>query len=76
MYGLLCAIVFVIRLLLDRWFVLQQFYTDGARIEAAFRKYFHRAPPSQTEDSYEVLVCHANVIRYVVCRSEKRKNFI
>jgi len=47
----------------------QQFYTDGARIEAAFRKYFHRAESEQTNDSYEIMVCHANVIRYFVCRS-------
>ena len=45
-----------------------QFLTDGVRIEAAFRKYFHRAPPQQETDSYEVIVCHANVIRYFVCR--------
>ncbi|XP_013404680.1 serine/threonine-protein phosphatase PGAM5, mitochondrial isoform X3 [Lingula anatina] len=46
-----------------------QFFEDGARIEAAFRKYFHRAKPSQEKDSYEVYVCHANVIRYFVCRA-------
>jgi serine/threonine-protein phosphatase PGAM5 len=46
----------------------QQFYQDGARIEAAFRKYFHRAEKSQETDSYDILVCHANVIRYFVCR--------
>ncbi|XP_046351530.1 serine/threonine-protein phosphatase PGAM5, mitochondrial-like isoform X1 [Haliotis rufescens] len=46
-----------------------QFYKEGARIEAAFRKYFHRAEPDQTEDSYEIIVCHANVIRYFVCRA-------
>lgn len=46
-----------------------EFFRDGPRIEAAFRKYFHRAPPSQTEDSIEILVCHANVIRYFVCRA-------
>lgn len=46
-----------------------KFYTDGARIEAAFRKYVHRASPSQEKDSYEVFVCHANVIRYFVCRA-------
>ncbi|XP_050302247.1 serine/threonine-protein phosphatase Pgam5, mitochondrial-like isoform X2 [Anthonomus grandis grandis] len=45
------------------------FFEDGARIEAAFRKYFHRADPQQTEDSYHVLVCHANVIRYLTCRA-------
>ncbi|XP_049793637.1 serine/threonine-protein phosphatase PGAM5, mitochondrial isoform X1 [Schistocerca nitens] len=46
-----------------------QFHRDGARIEGAFRKYFHRAKSSQTSDSYEILVCHANVIRYFVCRA-------
>lgn len=47
----------------------KQFFEDGARIEAAFRKYFHRADPTQAKDSYEILVCHANVIRYFVCRA-------
>lgn len=46
-----------------------QFYQDGARIEAAFRKYFHRADAKQIEDSHQVVVCHANVIRYFVCRA-------
>ncbi|XP_067014759.1 serine/threonine-protein phosphatase PGAM5, mitochondrial isoform X2 [Anabrus simplex] len=45
------------------------FFQDGPRIEAAFRKYFHRAHASQKADSYEILVCHANVIRYFVCRA-------
>lgn len=43
--------------------------TDGVRIEAAFRKYFHRAYVTQKEDSYEIIVCHANVIRYFACRA-------
>ena len=47
---------------------VQQFYQDGARIEAAFRKYFHRADPEQKGDSVEVIICHANVIRYFICR--------
>ena len=47
---------------------LEEFFRDGARIEAAFRKHFHRAPPTQESSSIEVLVCHANVIRYFVCR--------
>eukprot|EP00794_Sanderia_malayensis_P014406 gene14406-15906_t len=46
-----------------------EFYQDGSRIEAAFRKYFHRAPPEQLDDSHELIVCHANVIRYFVCRA-------
>lgn len=44
------------------------FFSEGARIEAAFRRYIHRASPKQKTDSYEVIVCHANVIRYFVCR--------
>lgn len=47
----------------------KQFFQDGARIESAFRKYFHRADPSQKDDSYEIIVCHANVIRYFICRA-------
>ncbi|XP_026880975.2 serine/threonine-protein phosphatase PGAM5, mitochondrial isoform X2 [Electrophorus electricus] len=45
------------------------YHEDGARIEAAFRRYIHRAEPKQKEDSYEIIVCHANVIRYFVCRA-------
>uniref|UniRef100_A0A914HPC9 Serine/threonine-protein phosphatase PGAM5, mitochondrial n=1 Tax=Globodera rostochiensis TaxID=31243 RepID=A0A914HPC9_GLORO len=44
-------------------------YTDGARIEAAFRKFIHRAKPKQKEDSFELFFFHANVIRYFVCRA-------
>lgn len=51
------------------WKPEASFFEDGARIEAAFRKYFQRASPSQKCDSYEVIVCHANVIRYFVCRA-------
>ncbi|KAG8291856.1 Serine/threonine-protein phosphatase pgam5, mitochondrial [Homalodisca vitripennis] len=46
-----------------------QFFEDGARIEAAFRRHIHRADPRQKEDSYEIIVCHANVIRYFICRA-------
>ncbi|XP_049520801.1 serine/threonine-protein phosphatase Pgam5, mitochondrial [Dermacentor silvarum] len=49
--------------------VLDIFLTDGSRIEAGFRKYFHRASPSQKQDSHEIIVCHANVIRYCICRA-------
>jgi len=54
---------------LNRWKPQHYFAVDGARIEAAFRKYFHRADVEQEKDSYEVIVCHANVIRYFVCRA-------
>jgi len=47
----------------------QTFFQDNPRIEGAFRKYIHRASPSQTEDSYDLIVCHGNVIRYFVCRA-------
>ncbi|CAH2295623.1 serine threonine- phosphatase PGAM5, mitochondrial isoform X1 [Pelobates cultripes] len=49
--------------------VAYQYFKDGPRIEAAFRKYIHRADPEQTKDSYEIIVCHDNVIRYFVCRA-------
>ncbi|CAL1616403.1 unnamed protein product [Knipowitschia caucasica] len=45
------------------------YHEDGARIEAAFRRYIHRADTKQKEDSFEIIVCHANVIRYFVCRA-------
>ncbi|XP_072381646.1 serine/threonine-protein phosphatase PGAM5, mitochondrial-like isoform X2 [Diabrotica undecimpunctata] len=51
------------------WKPESYFYQDGSRIEAAFRKYFHRADVKQERDSYTLLVCHANVIRYFVCRA-------
>ncbi|KAE9551037.1 hypothetical protein FO519_005737 [Halicephalobus sp. NKZ332] len=47
----------------------KKFFSEGARIEAAFRKYIHRASPTQKEDSWELVVCHANVIRYFICRA-------
>lgn len=55
---------------------LQQFFQDGARIEAAFRKYFHRAEAAQEKDSYTLIVAHANVIRYFVCRLAQNNNFL
>ncbi|CAL7945174.1 unnamed protein product [Xylocopa violacea] len=54
---------------IDMWNTEVVVYEDGPRIEAAFRKYFHRPEPSQDKDSYIILVCHANVIRYFVCRA-------
>ncbi|XP_011690245.1 PREDICTED: serine/threonine-protein phosphatase Pgam5, mitochondrial-like isoform X3 [Wasmannia auropunctata] len=50
------------------WKLEKHFSQYRPKIEAAFRKYFHRAEPSQNRDSYTVLVCHRNVIRYFVCR--------
>jgi len=51
------------------WRPDHQFFVHGARIESAFRKYFHRADPKQEEDSFDILVCHNNVIRYFICRA-------
>jgi len=53
----------------DTWIPQVEYNVDGARIEAAFRQYFHRAETSQNEDSYEIVVCHANVIRYFLVRA-------
>ena len=68
-------------------------YRDGARIEAAFRRYFKRAipydetdddddddefaikgafrkpEPGDPEDEYDIIVCHANVIRFLFLRA-------
>lgn len=46
-----------------------KYLADGPRIEAAFHEYFHRANIDQKDDSFEILVCHGNVIRYFVCRA-------
>lgn len=46
-----------------------EFFQDSAVIEAGFRKFFHRARVEQKHDSNILLVCHANVIRYMVCRA-------
>ncbi|CAH0595157.1 unnamed protein product [Chrysodeixis includens] len=51
------------------WRPEPRFFQDSARIEAAFRRYFYRAPPEQIDDTYTLLVCHANVIRYFVCKA-------
>ncbi|CAH2321525.1 serine threonine- phosphatase PGAM5, mitochondrial isoform X2 [Pelobates cultripes] len=53
----------------SKWIPELSYFKDGPRIEAAFRKYIHRADPEQTKDSYEIIVCHDNVIRYFVCRA-------
>ncbi|XP_059569439.1 serine/threonine-protein phosphatase PGAM5, mitochondrial-like isoform X2 [Alligator mississippiensis] len=54
---------------ISHWKPEAVYYEDGARVEAAFRNYIHRADAKQEEDSYEIYVCHANVIRYIVCRA-------
>ena len=69
MYVCILVNIWLLNEVFDRlFFVSQKFFQDGARIEAAFRKYFYRAPPEQENDSYEIIVGHSNVIRYFVCR--------
>lgn len=46
-----------------------QVAADGVRIERAFRRLVRRASESAVRDEYVVVVCHANVIRYFVCRA-------
>ncbi|XP_040203751.1 serine/threonine-protein phosphatase PGAM5, mitochondrial-like [Rana temporaria] len=45
------------------------YFDDGPRIESAFRSFIHRADYEQKDESYEIIVCHDNVIRYIVCRA-------
>ncbi|CAI9567865.1 unnamed protein product [Staurois parvus] len=45
------------------------YFEDGPRIESAFRTFIHRADHEQRDESYEIIVCHDNVIRYLVCRA-------
>ena len=52
-----------------RRYTKAQVAKDGTRINRAFRRLFYRAPADQEEDSYDLVVCHANVIRYFVCRA-------
>lgn len=42
---------------------------DGPRIERAFRSLFYRAGEDVKRDECVIVVCHANVIRYFVCRA-------
>ena len=45
------------------------YYVEGVRIEAAFRKYFHRADKSQKKESTDILVGHGNIFRYLILRA-------
>lgn len=44
---------------------------SSERIEAAFQKYIHRSTneDSDTDHEFEIIVCHANVIRYFLLRA-------
>lgn len=47
-----------------------KYFSDAPRIESAFRKFVHRPSTSIDVDGdhAEIYVCHANVIRYFICR--------
>ncbi|KAJ3634500.1 hypothetical protein Zmor_016420 [Zophobas morio] len=46
-----------------------EYFVEGARLEAAFRRLFRRPSPDQQETVNELLVAHGNVIRFMVCRA-------
>lgn len=45
-----------------------KFFADPPRIESAFRKFVYRPSSADEDEPVEVYVCHANVIRYFLCR--------
>lgn len=48
----------------------EEYIEDGLRVEKAFKKYFHRGEQGEKNDDESVLmVCHGNVIRYLVMRA-------
>lgn len=47
----------------------ENFEKDGQRVLAAFLQHVHRAAPAEESDYSTVLVCHGNVIRYLVMKS-------
>lgn len=53
---------------LSKWTHKHAYWEESARIESGFRTFIHRAEPTQEHESNEVIVCHANVIRYFLCR--------
>ena len=54
---------------ISKWCAEHEYFEESARIEAGFRKFIHRADENLTEETNDVIVCHANVIRYYVCRA-------
>jgi len=54
---------------ITKWCPEAAYWEESARIEAGFRKFIHRAEQEQDDLSHEVVVCHANVIRYFACRA-------
>jgi serine/threonine-protein phosphatase PGAM5 len=47
----------------------EEFEKEGLRVRAAFSSHFHRADEGEEKGYTTVLVCHGNVIRYLVLRA-------
>ncbi|CAF1223179.1 unnamed protein product [Rotaria sp. Silwood1] len=43
-------------------------FGDRARIDAAFTKYFHRSQKNQYKETHDIIVFHANILRYFICK--------
>ncbi|CAF1526033.1 unnamed protein product, partial [Rotaria sordida] len=43
-------------------------FGDKVRIDAAFAKHFHRAEKTQNKDTHDIIVFHANILRYFICK--------
>lgn len=41
---------------------------DRKRIDETFARYFHRAKGTQIRDTHDILVFHANILRYFICK--------
>lgn len=46
----------------------QKIKADNKRINKAYETYFYK-PDKNEEDSYQLIICHGNVIRYFLCRA-------
>lgn len=49
-------------------FEVQKIKADNKRINKAYETYFYR-PKDDEDDSYQLIICHGNVIRYFLCRA-------
>ncbi|KAK2154794.1 hypothetical protein LSH36_257g03081 [Paralvinella palmiformis] len=47
----------------------RNYFVEGPRLEAAFRKYIYRAGKTQTNDTVDILVGHGNIFRYFMLRA-------
>nr|CAB3264804.1 serine/threonine-protein phosphatase PGAM5, mitochondrial-like [Phallusia mammillata] len=47
---------------------LERVERDSSRMDESFEYFMHRADADQDGDSYELFVCHGNLIRYFLCK--------